>query len=305
MLRRYTSVMTQGFVTIATGDEHYYRIAANLLHSYRLFSADPMPFALICDKENEISKEFDQVILLENPYCSYLDKLCLPDLVPYDETIFIDADCLAYRDLNDFWDAFENSADFSAFGEDYPTDYPYAWFKLEDTSEFSARIGHIPDFVGGVYFLRKTSELQSFSETCKYIHKNYYQFKFRQFTNPADEPIFALAMAVHGFKTAGDSSLPVCFFVNTIRFTADLISGTTCYDNKYYPKKGLQYDAYMVHWGTGNTRKPVYLLEEYKLNQLLQGKTPGKTAVLFAGVRVKIMYQARRVIRKLRKIFRL
>ena len=47
--------MTRGFVTIATGDEQYYRIAANLLRSYRFFSASPMPFALICDRENEYS----------------------------------------------------------------------------------------------------------------------------------------------------------------------------------------------------------------------------------------------------------
>ena len=48
--------MTRGFVTIATGSENYYRIARNLLRSYRLFTASPMPFALICDKENEYTE---------------------------------------------------------------------------------------------------------------------------------------------------------------------------------------------------------------------------------------------------------
>ena len=59
--------MTRGFVTIATGDEQYYRIAANLLRSYRFFSASPMPFALICDRENEYSAEFDHTIILKDP----------------------------------------------------------------------------------------------------------------------------------------------------------------------------------------------------------------------------------------------
>ena len=176
--------MTRGFITIATGDERYYRIAANLLHSYRLVSADPMPFALICDKENEFSKDFDQTILLDAPRYSYLDKLYLPDLIPYDETIFLDADCIAYRDLNDFWIAFENGTDFSAFGKDYPASYPYAWFKPEDTGEFANTIKSIPDFIGGVYFLRKGPHLRAFSETCRYILKNYHRFKFRQFTAP-------------------------------------------------------------------------------------------------------------------------
>ncbi len=297
--------MTRGFVTIATGKENYYKIAANLLHSYRLFSADPMPFALICDKENKYSKDFDQTILLDAPRCSYLDKLCLPDLVPYDETIFLDADCLAYRDLNDFWAAFENSTDFSAFGSDHPADYPYAWFKREDTGEFSDTIKSIPEFIGGVYFLRKGPHLGAFSETCRYILRNYYRFKFRQFTEPADEPIYALAMSIHGDTTAGDRSLPVCFYVHSTKFKADILSGSTCYDSKYCPDAGLRHNAYMVHWGTGNTHKPVYLLEEYKLNCLLKGRTPGKIAVLWANARFWLLFQAKRVKWKLGRILRM
>ena len=263
--------MTRGFITIATGNEKYYRIAANLLHSYRLFSANPMPFALICDRECEYSKYFDQTILLDAPWRSYLDKLYLPDLIPYDETIFLDADSLAYRDLNDFWIAFENSTDFSAFGTDYPANYPYAWFKLEDTCEFSDTIESIPDFIGGVYFLRKGPHLRALAETCQYVLKNYHHFKFRQFTEPADEPIYALAMSIHGDTTVGEHSM-------------------------------LQHNAYMVHWGTGNTYKPVYLLEEYRLNCLLNGKTPRKITILLAGIRISFLYLARRVKQKLKRM---
>ena len=43
----------KGFVTIATGQERYYKLARNLLHSYRLFAKDPFPFAIISDRENE------------------------------------------------------------------------------------------------------------------------------------------------------------------------------------------------------------------------------------------------------------
>ena len=116
--------MTRGFVTIATGRKRYYIIAANLLASYRHFSASPLPFAIICDAENDYTKLFDDIVLLDNPHRSYLDKLVLPRLAPYDETIFIDADCLAYRDLNDFWNYFEQAADFTAFGTTHPADFP-------------------------------------------------------------------------------------------------------------------------------------------------------------------------------------
>ena len=86
---------TRGFVTIATGKEHYYRIAGNLLRSYRL-NAGRYPFAIICDRENEYTAEFDKVVRMEKPTNSYMDKLRLFDCLPFEETIFIDADCLVY-----------------------------------------------------------------------------------------------------------------------------------------------------------------------------------------------------------------
>ena len=103
--------MSRGFITIATGQEHYYEIAYNLLISYRLFSEEPLPFAILCDRENKYTKHFDITVIMKNPNCSYLDKLQFPQYTPFDETIFIDADSLAYRDLNDFWDIFYISSD--------------------------------------------------------------------------------------------------------------------------------------------------------------------------------------------------
>ena len=67
----------RGFVTIATGAERYYDIARNLLRSYRMFASINCPFAILCDRENEYTEEFDDVFLLEKAYCNYLDKLQL------------------------------------------------------------------------------------------------------------------------------------------------------------------------------------------------------------------------------------
>ena len=56
--------MTRGMITIATVDVHYYRIAANLLLSYRIFSDNPLPFAIIAEEENEYTALFDKVIIM-------------------------------------------------------------------------------------------------------------------------------------------------------------------------------------------------------------------------------------------------
>ncbi len=72
----------RGFVTIATGREEYYRLAHNLLLSYKYHTESPLPFALLCDRENEYTSDFDQVVIIEKPYHSYHDKVYLLDLAP-------------------------------------------------------------------------------------------------------------------------------------------------------------------------------------------------------------------------------
>ena len=92
--------MQRGFVTIATGDERYYILARNLLRSYRQNTATPMRFAVIADRHNQYTEEFDNAVILDNPTNSWMDKLTLLTSCPYDENLFLDADCLVYRDIN-------------------------------------------------------------------------------------------------------------------------------------------------------------------------------------------------------------
>lgn len=85
-------------MTIATGHQRYYRLAQNLLLSYHQFATELYPFAIIADRENEITTQFDHVIVISDASNSYNDKLKLFRELPYEETIFIDADSLAYGD---------------------------------------------------------------------------------------------------------------------------------------------------------------------------------------------------------------
>ena len=265
-------MMSRGFVTIATGSDKYFKLAANLLRSYRLYSPEPEPFAIICDRLNEYTDLFDEAVVMDDPQRSYVDKIRLPEYIPFDENIFIDADCLAYKDLNDFWQAFEGADDFSVFGRNYPLDYRYGWFRPEDIGVYKDKVSYIPDFIGGVYFLRKTEELEDFSKTCNHVWATYYDYKFRQFEDPCDEPVFALSMALHGYRTAGNRSPDICFYPHTTYFQSDISEGTVKYSDRYQKERGVIPEAYMVHWGSGNTRQDAYLKEEYRLNWANKGK---------------------------------
>lgn len=275
--------MTRGFVTIATGKKRYYTTAANLLKSYRHYSANPLPFAIICDAKNEYTQLFDDVMILDNPHRSYLDKLVLPRLAPYDETVFIDADCLAYRDLNDFWSFFENAADFTVFGSSNPPNSPYAWFKKNDVGEYAEQVEFIPDFIGGVYFIRKSKELEAFANTCDHVLENYYHYTFRQFKDPADEPVIALAMTVHGFKPVDKEQAPICFYPHVTSFSSDILKGFASYKSKY--EDDAHSWAYLVHWGSGNTSLPPYTYEAVRLQKAIGERGAASTACKLACVK--------------------
>ena len=97
--------------------------------------------------------------------------------------------------------------------------------------------------------------------------------------------------------TAGDKSLPVCFYPHAIQFDADISQHSLQYDSRFFPEKGLITDGYMIHWGSGNTRKPKYLLEEYKLSKMIMGKQPTQLAVFVAKIRISAWHQFRRALR--------
>ena len=266
--------MTRGFVTIATGKDRYFKLARNLLASYRLFAKGPgaAPFAIICDRENDVTACFDDVIILDDAACSYMDKVRLPELSPYDETIFVDADCLAYRDLNDWWGLFADATDFSCFGYVKPADAQDGWFRKEDVGEYSSRVDYCLEFQGGVYFMRKGEALDRFYETAKHVHEHYGEYRFRFFVNPADETIFSLAMVVNGMRPVENHREALCWFPMVSSYHTDIEHGSLSYTDKAEVPQVRYENCYLIHFGTPATREPMYNREGYKARRLSEGK---------------------------------
>lgn len=248
----------RGFVTIATGAERYYDLAVNLLHSYRFHTASPYPFAIICDRENKKTAEFDDVVLIDCPSYSYNDKLRLYEYMPYEETIFIDADSLAYGDLNAWWDMFAPMGDFSVFGYAY-RDLSTAkrWFRPEGMREFADQVSFVPDFNGGVYYLRNTETCKRVFELAQYCAKHYHDYAFDGFKDPADEPVLALGMAVCGCEPLNENEH--IFAPKSREVTLNILKGIA-------KRKGSEHNCRLVHWSNYYTLKSHYRYEVGRLN---------------------------------------
>lgn len=246
--------LTKGFVTIATGKEQYYKIARNLLRSYRFTTKDPFPFAVLCDDENEYTKEFDDVRVFENPTCTYLDKINMFDLLPYDINIFIDADCLAFRDINRLFNIFENADDFCCYGRVLPLDDKSGWFEYENLrDDIKPQIDYVVGLHGGIYYMRKTDLCKKVFDSAKKFSEDYYSYGFKgNFANPGDEPVIALSMAFNKCKPIEhDLTSIICYWEHENRFEMNILDGIALCKNN-----GISTD--LVHWGTRHTQSISY-----------------------------------------------
>lgn len=255
--------MKKGFITVATGKEQYYILARNLLRSYRdNCQTKRFSFAIIADAENEYTKEFDDVIILKNASKSWMDKIEILKVCPYDENIFIDADCLIYRDINFFWDLFKGADDFSCFGEVLPLDSKEGWFTKDAANSY--QIHFITHLHGIIYFVRRGSKIDEMYRLCQKIIDDYHHITFKAFNDIlADEPIFALAMSIINFRPIERKREYYCFvpFAKWIR--TNYISRKVVFNN---PKDGTVSNGCIVHWGHGNTNLAKYKSDSAKLN---------------------------------------
>lgn len=298
--------MTRGYVTIATGDERYYRMARNLLRSYRQTCRKRLPFALIADRRNQYTAEFDDVVILENPSRCWMDKLALPESCPYGETIFVDADCLVYRDIGYLWKLFADGPDFSCFGAALPLDSEEGWFTGE--AEKLYPIHFVTHLHGVLYFIRKGDTAGRMQKLCRKLVADYHKVTYKAFNDaPADEPVFALAMAILDLKPARRHPEDYCFAPFATELRTNFYKRRVSYTN---PKDGRVNCCAIVHWGNRNTETCRYRFDAHAVNfsDEYRGPLPGAVQWLLYGTgSLYVLYwledQGRRLSRWIRWFF--
>lgn len=259
----------RGFITVATGRELYFKMAHNLLLSYRYHAKTPVPFAILCDRRNEWTADFDQVVIIDRPANSYFDKMRILDLSPFDETIFIDADSLIYRDLTPLWDLFKDGPDVGVLGTVLPLDDGTGWWDIQNLGELGGMVDYKIMCQGGIYYVRNSGkDLPAFIETCRFIKKHYLEYHFRLFEDSfSDEMIISLASCVHHFKPMKDWVDVFAFYPDVRLVDQDILSGTLVFD-WHRSVDRLYRDSFLIHFGTINVlNRWEYKKEVFKLKR--------------------------------------
>lgn len=188
-----------GFITMAYGPDRYMRQAETLARSLRLHMPG-IPLALVTDRTDP-GDLFDVVVpMLPFSNAGTLHKISLYDYSPFEETLFIDSDCVVVRPFHEQLSAISRHDFAPVVNKCLKAGEQDLW--LEDVGKALQAVGGtcFPKFNGGVYFFRKGDEAASIFRGAHDILSRAAELGVKDFdrAGPGDETLIGLAMAQHG-----------------------------------------------------------------------------------------------------------
>lgn len=190
----------RGVLTMAYGHRRFIEQAKDLGYSLRLH-ASHLPRAIVTDSQDpEIRVIFTEVLPYRPEFGSGVrQKLCLDYYSPYEETLFIDSDCLVLGDLKELWLAFPGQF-FGALGYRYLKRGAHDPYMDVDFLLDHLQVTSLPKFNGGTYYFRRCEAATRFFDTARTVMSSWREIRLNSFRQdgPNDEAVYSAAMAMHG-----------------------------------------------------------------------------------------------------------
>jgi hypothetical protein len=271
--------MDRGVLTIAQGKKQYIDLAKNLAISLSIHNPG-LKKALVTDSDDpELRELYDVVIPADNSIgIGFLQKLYIRDYTPFEETLFIDVDCLCVRSINFLWEPFAK-CDVSVIGRKIFEGEQFG-FSLSDIKE---RLGlkYVISFNGGVYYFKKNQTAKTIFDTSKDIVKNYQNYNLVKVRGEiADEPLMSLAMGLHDQEPINDHGKGMYTPVGQSgQFKMDVLKGYC-----EFVKTGRGVSPAIMHFGFGHTRAFHYRREAMKLRLVHYYHFPKQIASVLVNV---------------------
>jgi len=186
----------KGILTIAYGNRKYIKFAINLATSLNLCNKS-IPKAIVTDSDDPKIKElFDIIIPLDSQFGKGLSqKLSMYDYSPFEETIFIDSDCLAIRNIEFVFKKFVGK-NVSVVGNCLKNG---KWLGI-DIGSFTKKhqLPYVIIFNGGLYYFKSNSSAKQIFSTAKSLIDHYDTLGFdKHKLGLNEEPLMSYAMAQH------------------------------------------------------------------------------------------------------------
>jgi|TARA_B110000908_G_C10249487_1_gene450970 hypothetical protein len=255
---------TRGFMTIAFGKERYIDMALSLGRSLKLNSPNIKRAVVTDSKSVALKKIYDFIIPLNHDYGKNVEqKLHIDKYSPFEETLFIDSDCLVFRDLEFAFDLFKGSKAIAIGTEFF---FPNDTCVFADIKEVTQNLGiiKIPRFNGGVYYISKSSIQQNILIKARSFISNYKTVGFYSFRNqgPADELLIGASIELLGHGNISDNGL---LMRTPIGIVGDLVVDAFKGYSKFN-KSGHNVEPAIIHFAGNLVNLPEYKREIRKLD---------------------------------------
>jgi hypothetical protein len=255
----------QGYLTLATGNRFYLELALNLALSIRL--NDPgRSICLVTDDGMAVPDRyrpyFDHIATLpEKPgFYGCLNKLRVGEVTPYDETMFVDSDCiLVKRDMDRHWRKFDRPGFSIAGGK--RTSGDWYGFQIAAAIETLA-IPYMVQMNSGVFYFRQGVDSDKFFATTLALvdqHKDLLGTFHRNKLQLADEPFIGAAMGKLGIEpiayTPAEGSIMITTFQSSHEAfdpfpqTSQIVKHSDFrFLGRFFPKTGVQHSPSFAHF---------------------------------------------------------
>jgi hypothetical protein len=184
----------RGAITVAIG-ERYHRYAVSLARSLRRH-APGLPLAVVTDAAPSVFGELVDHVVAARPEFGhgYRQKLHLDHYTPFEQTLFLDADCLAVRDPAPAFDLFAD-VPVGVIGGPHTSGH---WFMDIARVCREQAVPSIPKFNGGLMFLSGSAECRAILDDARSVMATYDEVGLERINGlEADEPALAVALARH------------------------------------------------------------------------------------------------------------
>lgn len=187
--------------TIALGKPIFLQMAIALARSFFLWNqGNGIGFAIVTDRPRSLCpRDLREVNWIEAPEGKYgagfTPKLHLDLLAPARRSMFIDADCLVVRSLEDAFRRFEGHA-VSVVGTNWSSG---EW--CGDVRRIADTLGlqHYPYLNGGLYYLEPGETATKVFATARELRLRYDELGLSRLRGKEnDEPLISLGMATYG-----------------------------------------------------------------------------------------------------------
>ena len=197
--------MSKGILTIATGKAKYINMAIALAKSLRINSPG-WPIALVTDQQDpKFSNYFDHVVYNANSPSGFVQKTLIYDLSPFEETLFIDCDCLIYKDLSPLF-SYLQQQEVSAIGIKV---HSGNWIH-PNVEELLEKEG-LPYLImhnGGIYYFRKSDLASKVFARAKDYLVRYDEIGFNKLRDKkAHEPLMTCSMSYFNLEPLNNAEI--------------------------------------------------------------------------------------------------